>query len=110
MQKHFYTHLIEVESIYTVLDLLEMSTDERKELMIIVDSTVHHVILDTVLTELSEEDKKSFLSHLAQDNHEEIWTLLNNKMKQPEKKIKKAVDKVKKDFHSDMKRVMSKRK
>lgn len=110
MQKHFYNHLIEIDSVYTVLDLLDLNSDERQNLMIIVESTVHHVVLDTVLSELSEEDKKEFLSHLAKNKHEEIWILLNNKVKNVEKKIKKAVEKVKNDFHTDMKRALRKKK
>lgn len=109
MQKLFYTHLIEIDSVFTVLDLLDMNQHERQELMIIVESTIHHVVVDTVLTELSEEDKKIFLKHLAQDNHDEIWVLLNAKIKHPDKKIQKAVDKIKKDFHNDMKKVMKKK-
>jgi SpoVK/Ycf46/Vps4 family AAA+-type ATPase len=110
MQKHFYTHLIEIDSIYTVLDLLDMNHQERKDLMLIVESTIHHVVLDTVMIELKEEDKKIFLSHLAKDNHNEIWILLNTTIKHPEKKIRTAVEKVKKSFHTDMKRILKKRK
>lgn len=107
-QKHFYTHLIEIDSVFTVLELLEMNPQERQELMLIVESTIHHVVVETVLSELSEEDKKIFLKHMAQDNHDEIWVLLNTKVKHPDAKILKAVEKLKHDFHKDMKKVMKK--
>ena len=108
MQKHFYTHIVEIDSVYTILDLLNMNKEERDELIIIIESTIHHVVVDTVLTDLPDEDKKTFLKHLAQDKHDDIWVLLNIRMKNPEKKIFKAVHKVKKEFHADMKKILKK--
>jgi len=104
--KHFYTHIIEINSVFTILDLLDLNQDQRNELMIIIESTVHHVVIDTVLSELPPEDKKVFLKHLAQDNHDEIWVLLNTKVKHADTKILKAVEKLKKEFHADMKKVI----
>ncbi len=109
MQKHFYSHIIEIDSVYTVLDLMDMTDDEKKELIIIVDSTVHHVIIDTVLSELSDEDKRRFLSHLHAEKHDDIWQLLYQKIKNIETKIRKAVDKLKKEFHTDIKKSKAKK-
>ena len=102
MKKHFYTHLIEIDSLFISLDLLDMKKEEREELMLIIESTVHHAVVDVVLTELSHNDKKVFLSHLAHGKHDDIWTLLKAKTKNIEDKIHKAAHSVKESFHKDI--------
>ena len=108
MKKHFYTHLIEIDSVYTVLSLANLSSKEQEELMLIIDSTVHHVVIDTVLSDLSEDDKRTFLKHFSSDDHDNIWIHLNSKTKNIDKKIIKAVNKAKEDFHKDIKRILKK--
>ena len=110
MKQHFYTHIIEIDSVYTVLDLTNMNKKERDELMVIIEATVHHVVVDTVLSELSEDDKRIFLKHLATDDHESLWKHLNSNLKNIESKILKSVNKVKKDFQKDIKKIINKRK
>jgi hypothetical protein len=110
MKKHFYSHIIEIDSIFITLDLMDMKTEEREDLVTIVESSVHHVVIDTVLTQLSEEDKKMFLSHLVADKHDDIWTLLKEKTRSIEKKILKAVENFKKDIHKDIAKAKSKKK
>lgn len=102
MKKHFYSHLIEVDSIHIALDELELSAEERDELATIMESNIHHVVLDTILSELSSYDKKLFLHHLASDKHDEVWNLVHKKVENIEEKIKKAVDDLKKHLHEDI--------
>ena len=101
MKKHFYTHLIEIDTIYTELESLPIHKHEKDELVEIVHSTIHHVVIDTVLTELPEEDRKTFLTHIHAEDHDSIWKLLK-KVDQSEDKIKKAIEKLKKEFHHDI--------
>lgn len=110
MEKHFYSHIVEVDSVYIALDLLDIKKEEREELIVIIESSVHHVVLDTVLSQLSEEDKKIFLSHVHGEKHDAVWELLQKKTKDIEKKILKAVDKLKKDLHKDITKAKSKKK
>jgi predicted dinucleotide-utilizing enzyme len=109
MKKNFYSHIVEIDSVYTVLDVMDMTVEERQELIVIVDATVHHVVMNAVLSQLSESDKKLFLTHLAAENHDEIWSLLNEKVKDVEKKIRREVDKLKKELHEDMKKSLKKK-
>ncbi len=60
MSKHFYSHLVQVESLIVGLDQMELSDKEKLHLAQLVDSHIHNVVLDTILSELSEEDKKNF--------------------------------------------------
>ncbi len=110
MKKHFYTHIVEIDSMFIALDLLDIKKEEREELIVIIESSVHHVVLDTVLSQLSEEDKKTFLSHVHSEKHDAVWELLQGKTKNIEKKILKAVEKLKKDLHRDITKAKSKKK
>lgn len=102
MKKHFYSHIIEVETIYTLLDVVDLEKHEKQELILIIDATIHHTVLDTVLSELSEKDKKIFLSHMTKENHEELWNHLKANISQVEHKINHAVNNLMKDLHTDV--------
>ena len=47
--------------------LLDITPEERKHLIALAESNIHHAVLDTVLTELPEEDKKEFLKKTKPD-------------------------------------------
>jgi DNA-directed RNA polymerase specialized sigma24 family protein len=91
------------------MDLLDMEKHEREELILIVESSVHHVVMDIVLSQLSEHDKKVLLSHMIEGRHDDIWDLLNAKTDHIETHIRKGVDKLKKDLHKDIARAKSKK-
>lgn len=100
--KYFYTHLIEVEPIITEIDKLDLSDEERKHLATLVDSSLHNTILDAILSELSEEDKRQFLRHVHEDDHDKIWKFLTEKTDNIEEKIKKAAEDLRKELHDDL--------
>ncbi len=102
MKRYFYTHLVEYESILVELDKLDLSEDERKHLAKLIDESLHHKILDAVLSELSEEDKKTFLLHHHREEHDKLWKLLNEKVDKIEEKIKKAADDLKDEMKKDI--------
>lgn len=102
MKKHFYHHLITIDSIYGALDDLDLTVEERKELIDIAESGIHHLIVDTILTELSEEDKKIFLTNMADENHDELWKHIKGKIDKTEEKIQIAVDGLLVDLHKDI--------
>ncbi|MBI2020363.1 hypothetical protein HYS94_02985 [Candidatus Daviesbacteria bacterium] len=104
MKKQFYTHLVEIESIIVELDKMDLSEEEKMHLASLVDSSLHHTILDAILSELSEDDKKIFLRHVHEDDHQKIWQFLNEKTNNIEEKIKKAADDLKIELHKDIKR------
>lgn len=108
MKKHFYSHVIDIESVHASLKGLDLTVEEQQELVIIVETSIHHVILDTVLSELSKEDKRVVLSHLAQEKHSDLWNLLTKKIDKVEAKIHKAVDDLKKDLHKDIQEAKNK--
>lgn len=80
-----------------------MSHEERVHLLTLAESNIHHAVLDAILSELSEQDKKIFMDHLHSNNHDEIWKLLNSRIENVEEKIRKAAVDLKKELHKDIK-------
>lgn len=108
MSKFFYTHLVDIESIIVELDKLDLSEKQKIQLTSLIDSTLHHHILDTVLSELSDEDKHIFLEHVSRKEHDKVWELLNKKVDKIEDKIKQAAEELKKEIHQDIKEAKEK--
>ncbi|OGK12930.1 hypothetical protein A3A93_01685 [Candidatus Roizmanbacteria bacterium RIFCSPLOWO2_01_FULL_38_12] len=101
--KHFYTDIVEVDSIFVALDKMDLTSEELSQLKEMVESQVHQVVIDTVLSQLSEKDQKFFLMHLAHGRHDEILQHLKKNIEKVEEKIIKAVDELKNDLHADIK-------
>lgn len=101
--KYFYSHLVEIQSINQSLDELDLSHEEKLHLAQLIDSSLHHTILDSILSELSNSDKRAFVQHISQNNHGKIWQFLNEKADGIENKIKKVADELKVELHKDLK-------
>lgn len=101
-QKYFYSHIVETSIISLELGEMDLASSERVHLVSLVESQLHHAILDTVLSELSEEDKKIFLQHLSLDNHDKIWEHLKSKIENIKEKIKKVAEELKKELRKDI--------
>lgn len=108
MKKRFYSHIIELDSIIVRLDDLGLSNEERLHLLTLIESNLDHVILDAILSELNEEEKKLFLKAVASENHDEIWKLLKKRVENIEQKIIKAAEDLKKELHQDLDEVKTK--
>lgn len=104
-KKHFYSHLVETDSLVILINDLDITDDEKGHLISLVDSQLHHAVLDAVLSELSEHDKRLFLKHLLHEEHDEVWRHLNTKVDNIENKIKKVAEDLKKELHEDIKAV-----
>jgi hypothetical protein len=109
MKKYFYSHIVEIKSVEEALAALELDAQERDELIVIVESSIHHIVIDLVLTELPHEDKRLFLKHLNDDEHENIWRFLSMRIERLEDRIKEAVNSYKKELHEDIKEAHKKK-
>lgn len=107
--KYFYQHLIEIESVTIELDKLDLSKEQKTHLADLIDSSLHHTILDAILSEVSESDKKVFLNYLKTEDQEKIWKFLNGKIDNIESKIKKAAEDLKIELHKDLKEAHKRR-
>lgn len=103
-QNFFYSHLIEVESIIIELDKMDLSANDKLHLTQLIDSSLHHAILDAVFSQLSNQDKRVLVNHLSEGNHEKIWSFLQGKIENVEDKIKKVADDLKTELHKDLKK------
>lgn len=104
-KKHFYSHLVETDSLFIELDKLELTEDDKANLVSLIDSNIHHAIVDAVLSELSAEDKKIFLTHVLSEEHDKVWELLDKKVDNIENKITQAAESLKKELHKDIEEV-----
>jgi len=103
MGKHFYSHIIETSTLSLELGEMDLSKVERRHLIELAKNNIHHAILDAILSELSEENKKIFLSHLTSEDHDKLWEHLKKNIDNIEEKIKKAAEKLKEELHKDIK-------
>ena len=91
-----------MDFLLAVLEEMDFSDEQKAHLLSLIDSTIHHTVLDTILSELSEEDKKIFLMYVANDDHKSVWRHLNSKIEHIEEKIKTVVENLKKELHKDI--------
>lgn len=105
MKKYFYSHLVEFNSLIIDLEKIPLSNEEKNHLISLAESNLHCVILDAILSELSEDDKKAFLEHLSSNDHDQIWSMLKIKTQNIEEKIKKTAEDIKKQLHKDIEEI-----
>ena len=110
MTKQFYSHLIEIDSLIIEFKFLDLTSDQKLHLIGIIYSSLHHAILDAVLSQLSEKDKKLFLTHVLFDDHGRVWELLNRKIENVEDKIKKTAEVLKDELKKDIRQVHKEKK
>lgn len=100
--KQWYSHLVEVESIIYELDQMNLSSEEKLHLAKLVDSSLHHTILNVVLSQLSDKDKRKFVSYINDNDDDKIWKFLNEKVADIEIKVRKVADDLKKELVEDL--------
>jgi len=100
--KFFYSHLIETTDISLKLTEINLSDDEKTHLLSLMEANIHSTVIDTVLSELSKEDKKIFLQNLVLNDHEKIWQHLSGRIGKLEDKIRKATENLKEDLIKDL--------
>lgn len=105
MIRHFYTHIVDTETISVELDALDLKSHEKEHLERLVEAQIHHVVVDTVLTELPEDDKKTFLEDMHTKNYDKVWKLLYAKIDKAEEKIKKAANDITKELLKDIRKL-----
>ena len=102
--KHFYAHLTETTDIVLELGELDMSPEERIHLLSLVEANIHSAVINTVLSDLNEENKKIFLNNLISNNHFKTWEHLNKSTGDLENKIKETISIIKKELLEDLKK------
>lgn len=99
-KKQFYDSVDEIDALHVELESLELDEGEKEHLSDLIDANLHTTILDLILSELSEEDKRKFLDHLLEDDHGKIWQHLDKNIDGVREKIEKAA----KDLSTQLKK------
>jgi len=97
MSKLFYDHLIVINEVHDTLLALKMSDEDHFQTLEVIDETVHHHVLDIILTHLPKEHHESFLERITKAPHDKtILKFLNEKSKVAiEDEITKAIKSLK---------------
>lgn len=100
---YFYAKYIVIESLLSELQNLDLSEKERHHLANLADSSLHHTILDEILSQLAPVDKKAFLHRLKENPEDEkIMEFLSDKIEGVEEKIKKVADELVLEMQKDI--------
>lgn len=100
----FYSHLIEIESIIDELNNMELFEDQKHHLATLIDSTFHYTILDLILSNLSDGDKRQFLHQLrVNPEDEKLMKFLNKKIEGIERRVQEAAAALKEELYQDLK-------
>lgn len=104
MSKLFFDHLIEFEEIEIELKKLDVTHEERIELERLIDSMVHHRVVDRILTHLPAEHHEEFLDKYYKKPYDPVLlSWINQRIEESvEKHVKDEVAKLKKEILKDL--------
>jgi len=101
--KFFYRKLVQIDDLKNVLESEELAIEEKQELVLMVKDTLHHRVVETVLTHLPEKHHSEFLDTFAKKPQDEgILGFLKEKVEDIEDKITEAIEKVKAEILADL--------
>lgn len=101
---YFYSHIISIDSILIELHEMDLNSSQKAELASLIDSIIHHQVLDHVLSRLVDEDKKIFMQRYYQDPQDkELMEFIGNKVDNIESEIIEKVEELKSQFQQDIK-------
>lgn len=102
--KYFYSHIIEIETVVSQLDEIDLNQDQKNHLAYLVDTTIHHTVLDTIFAQLPVEEHAYFVEKLKMNPEDkEIMDFLISKLDNIENQIIRSVEELKKELHKDLK-------
>ncbi len=97
--KLFYSHLILIHEVHHQLESLPIKDSKKEELINLIEETVHHKILHSILDHLPTKHHENFLVHYHSSPYDlEILTFLKRHDPEIEDKIKQAAEEVKYDL------------
>ncbi len=104
MSKLFFDHLIEFEEVEIELNGLDISSEEKKELEQLVDSMVHHRVIDRILTHLPRHHHAEFIDRFHKAPYDpKLLSWINQKIEATvEKHVKDEIKKLKQEILEDI--------
>lgn len=105
MNKIFYDHLIYREEVIAAIDKHKIAVEEREELVQLADETLHHHVLDVILSNLPQEKHEEFLVKFHNTPFDEkLLDYLKKEIADIEEKIATEAKKVKSELLAEIKR------
>ncbi len=100
---YFYSHIVQIQTVTTQLDQMNLKDDHKNQLSQLIDATVHHTVMDVILSRLPEADKKVFLDRLHHNPTDpDLMNFLKERVETIEDEIKEAVLELKDELHQDV--------
>lgn len=110
MSKSLFNHLTLVEEIITEIDMHDLSTEERDELVDLVHQTMNHHTLAAVLDHLPQDKHQEFITKYTNDpQNQELLAWLKSEIKiDIEQEITTQAAKIKKEILAEIKKAKRK--
>ena len=98
--KYLFEEIIQIKTVHLKLNELNLADEEKEELLEIMKSTIHHKVIDLILSELTDEEKEIFLSQVIPSPGEESseafpkdvsLNVLRDRINNLEEKVKEKV-------------------
>lgn len=99
---YFYAHIVNPDDLAKEIEVLDVSAEDRAHLFMVVQSTLHHRVIDALLEELHDDHKHIFLTHIVEENHEGVWRVLNEHVDGAEDKIRQTYEWLRAELMADI--------
>lgn len=101
---YFYSHIIEIDSLTSDLESINLSATQKKHLGLLIDSSLQGLVLNAIFNELSLSDRKILINMLRDETAKEaIMEFLSSRVEDVETKIRQIALKLKEELHADVK-------
>lgn len=100
--RYFYEHLYNIDDLHNDLSVLDLTDSERNHIVLVIQSTMHHVIMDVILEQLHDDHKHIFLASVADENHDKVWDILDEHLENAEGLIDSAIEALKVELMQDI--------
>ena len=96
--KYLFEEIVQIKTVHLKLNEMNLAGEEKGELLEIMKSTVHHKVIDLILSELTNEEKEIFLEGVSNNNgfsdihkNKQFLSVLGDRINNLEIKIKEKV-------------------
>jgi hypothetical protein len=108
----FLDHLLSTDDLIADLDLHSLGSEDRQELLDLIDQIFHHHAMDTIFTHLPKSYHQEFISLLkVQAHNPDLLEYVKTKVTVDiETEIKKTADRVKIDLRDEIRKSKKKKR
>jgi hypothetical protein len=104
MSSIFWDQLTALDEVEEKIKALEVSSEEREEIWMIVDEIIHHKVMGCILDHLPGQHHQDFLNRFHQKPHDtELFDYLREKAGEDiEAVLKSQMDQIKQEILADL--------